>query len=67
MNFQDFLKTKQVTDFDKLAIEKQAELHNEFISEVQKNLNDAITTKASKEDITNLKNVFNETLQKLDV
>jgi len=67
MNFQDFLKTKQVADFDKLAIEKQAELHNEFISEVQKNLNDAITTKASKEDIANLKNVFNETLQKLDV
>lgn len=53
--FKDFLAKKGIENFAETDVEKQAELFNEYNDQVRKSLNEAIEGKASKEDITRMR------------
>lgn len=66
MKFKDFLQTKGISeaDFATKNAEELASLYSEFAEAKQKELNEAIEKKASKEEVTALQSSFTEAIEK---
>lgn len=64
MKFKEFLAEKDIKDISKLDAEKQAELFNEFNSLENKRLEELIENKATKKEITALKDEIAENIKK---
>ena len=64
MKFSEFLVSKEVSDIAGLDAERQAELYNEYNEASKVEIEAAIASKASSEDVASLKAELSETMTK---